>query len=65
MSKQTIAFTKTILERVSFDAKLFAKELQKAIKTLLPYELEELTDWFYSFTSGKPELRKCQIYLNA
>lgn len=64
MSKRTIDFTKTILERVSFDAKLFAKELQKAVKVLLPYELEELTEWFFNFTHGKPELRKCEIYLN-
>lgn len=64
MSKQTIDFTKSILERVSFDAKLFAKELQKAVKVLLPYEIEELTKWFLNFTKGKPELRRCVIYLN-
>ncbi|WP_136668052.1 hypothetical protein [Flavobacterium sp. H122] len=64
MSKRTIDFTKSILERVSFDAILFAKELQKAVKGLLPYELEELTKWFFDFTQGKPELRKCAIYLN-
>lgn len=64
MSKQTIDFTKSILERVSFDAKLFAKELQKAVKVLLPYEIEELTKWFFNFTKGKPELRRCVIYLN-
>lgn len=64
MSKRNIDFAKSILERVSFDAKLFAKELQKAVKILLPYELDELTDWFFSFTKEKPELRKCAIYLN-
>lgn len=64
MSKRNVDFTKSILERVSFDAKLFAKELQKAVKVLLPYELEELIDWFFSFTKEKPELRKCKIYLD-
>lgn len=64
MSKSMIAYTKSILERVSFDPVLFCKELEKAVKSLLPYELEELTEWFFQFTKEKPELRKCVIYLN-
>lgn len=64
MSKSMIDYTKSILERVSFDPVLFCKELGKAVKSLLPYELEELTEWFYTFTKEKPELRKCVIYLN-
>ncbi|AEW84951.1 hypothetical protein B0A78_12315 [Flavobacterium columnare NBRC 100251 = ATCC 23463] len=63
MPKRNIDFVKSILERVSFDAKLFAKELQKALKILLPYEVEELSSWFYQYTHEKPELRKCKIYL--
>ena len=32
-------YTKFVLERVSFDPKLFCKELEKSIKMLLPYEM--------------------------
>lgn len=59
MSKMMIDFTKSILERVSFDKILFCKELEKAIKVLLPYELEELFTWLFDFTEEKPELRYC------
>lgn len=58
------AYTKTILERVSFDPLLFCKELEKALKVLLPYEIEQLTEWLLSFTDEKPELRQCLIYVN-
>ncbi len=64
MSRQMIDYTKSILERVSFDPILFCKEFEKAVKALLPYELEELAEWFFSFTKEKPELRKCEVYLN-
>lgn len=57
-------YTKTVLERVSFDAKLFCKELEKALKNLLPYEIEQLTEWLLSFTSEKPELRQCLLSSN-
>ena len=58
-----VNYAKSILERVSFDPILFCKELEKAVKTLLPFELEELAIWFFNFTIGKPELRKCEVYL--
>lgn len=51
-------YTKSVLERVSFDPILFCKELEKAIKTLLPYEMEQLFDWLLSFTIEKPELKE-------
>ncbi len=38
-------YTKTILEKVSFNPKLFEKELSKAQKQLLTQEWEELTSW--------------------
>jgi DNA replication protein DnaD len=57
-------YTKTILERVSFDPLLFCKELEKASRILLPYEVEQLTEWLLSFTSEKPELRQCLNYIN-
>lgn len=64
MSRLIYDYTKTVLERVSFDAKLFCKELEKALKTLLPYEIEQLTEWLLSFTSEKPELRQCLLSIN-
>ncbi|KAF2517086.1 hypothetical protein [Flavobacterium foetidum] len=57
MSKMMFDYTKSILERVSFDPVLFCKELEKAIKTLLPYEMEQLQEWLLSFVIGKPELK--------
>ncbi|MEO7978460.1 hypothetical protein [Flavobacterium sp.] len=59
MSKMMFDYTKSILERVSFDPILFCKELEKAIKTLLPYEMELLQEWLLNFIIGKPELREC------
>ena len=58
------AYTKNILERVSFDPSLFCKELEKALKVLLPYEVEQLTEWLLNYTIEKPELRQCLIYVN-
>ena len=57
-------YTKTILERVSFDPVLFCKEVEKALKMLLPYEIEQLSDWLLSFTNEKPELKQCLILIN-
>ena len=41
-------YFKSILTRVSFDAKLFEKELLKAIKQLLVNEVQELRIWCYA-----------------
>lgn len=54
-------YTKSILERVSFDPILFCKELEKAIKTLLPYEMEQLREWLLFFIIEKPELQQCLL----
>jgi len=64
MSTTMFSYTKSILERVSFDPKLFCKELEKAIKVLLPYEIDQLRDWLLQFTEQKPELRQCLIYID-
>jgi len=64
MPRAIYEFTKSVLERVSFDATLFCKELEKAVRVLLPYELEELTEWVLRFTEGKPELRQCIRRIN-
>ena len=50
-------YTKSVLEKVSFDVQLFKKELKKAIPSLIPYELEELRKWLLQFTTEKPELK--------
>jgi hypothetical protein len=63
MSRITYDYTKLVLERVSFDPVLFEKELKKAIRNLLPYEIEQLKNWLLSFTDQKPELQKCLIYI--
>nr|WP_294777452.1 hypothetical protein [uncultured Flavobacterium sp.] len=64
MSKTMLDHTKSVLKRVSFDVDLFCKELSKAYKFLLPYELEELTKWLLKFTEEKPELRQCILNIN-
>lgn len=63
MKVSMVAYTKNILESVSFDPTLFCKELKKALKMLLPYEVEQLTDWLLNYTNQKPELKQCLIYI--
>ena len=65
MSKIMFDYTKSVLERVSFDPLLFCTELEKAIKALLPYELEQLREWLLTFTIEKPELKHCLIIVNS
>ena len=64
MSKIMFDYTKSVLERVSFDVTLFCKELEKAIKTLLPYEMELLREWLLNFVIEKPELKDCLVIVN-
>ncbi|WP_035678606.1 hypothetical protein [Flavobacterium limnosediminis] len=64
MPRMIYDYTKSVLERVSFDPLLFMKELKKAIKNLLPYEIELLSKWLNYFTSEKPELQPCLIVIN-
>ncbi len=58
MSRMIYDYTKSVLERVSFDPILFCKELRKAVKNLLPYEIEQLRKWLQNFTNEKPELQQ-------
>ena len=41
-------YVKTVLSRVSFDARLFEKELRKAIKLLIAEEVSDLRNWCYT-----------------
>ncbi|HLV45469.1 MAG TPA: hypothetical protein VKY32_00350 [Flavobacterium sp.] len=59
--KNKLHFFKQVLETVSFDADLFAKELQKAKTYLLPYELEQLYKWVHEFVKNKPELSELNL----
>ncbi|PQV48886.1 hypothetical protein CLV33_10491 [Jejuia pallidilutea] len=58
-----LEYTKTVLDKVSFDATLFCKEVQKAVQRLLPYEIEELKIYILSLVQQNPELNQCMIYL--
>ena len=59
MPRMIYDYTKSVLERVSFDPILFSKELKKAVKNLLPYEIEQLKRWLQFFTKEHPELKDC------
>lgn len=56
-------YVKTILIKVSFDGKLFEKELKKAIKTLITEEIQELKKWCYAKFNGEHEqiLQRCFV----
>lgn len=45
MATSMLEYSKLILEKVSFDSKLFEKELMKALKMLIPTDREELQSW--------------------
>ena len=42
-----LEYFKTILSKVSFDGKLFEKELKKAISSLVKEELRDLKQWCF------------------
>ncbi|TMM28847.1 hypothetical protein FDT66_13155 [Polaribacter aestuariivivens] len=64
MARAMFEYTKTVLKKVSFNSDLFCKELEKALKRLLPYEINELTIWLKQFTANKPELFVCMTLIN-
>lgn len=63
MARAMLEYTKTVLQKVSFDVTLFCKEVQKAVERLLPYEIEELKIYILSLVQQNPELNQCMIYL--
>ncbi len=65
MARAMFEYTKTVLSKVSFDATLFCKEVQKAVKRLLPHELNELEIFIKNLILQNPELNQCLIYLKA
>jgi len=65
MARAMLEYTKTILKKVSFDPRLFVKEVKKAASRLLPPEIEELKIWLTYFIMDKPELQPSLLYLKA
>ncbi len=43
-----LEYFKTVLSKVSFDKRLFEKELKKALNALIPDEVTQLRDWCYA-----------------
>jgi hypothetical protein len=65
MARAMYEYTKTVLKKVSFDVSLFCKEVEKAVRRLLPHELEDLRVFIQSLIIQNPELNQCLIYLKA
>lgn len=65
MARAMFEYTKTVLSKVSFDVTLFCKEVEKAVKRLLPYELDELRIFIQKLCLENPELNQSLIYLKA
>lgn len=65
MARIMLEYTKSILEKVSFEPKLFKRELKKALKSLLPKEVEELLEWLKEFTDQKPQLKPVLLSIKA
>lgn len=58
-----LSYVKSVLVRVSFDARLFEKELKKAIKMLIAEEVQELKRWCYLTFGNQHEtiLQRCFV----
>ncbi|MBU2945938.1 hypothetical protein [Zobellia uliginosa] len=65
MARAMLEYSKTVLKKVSFDTRLFIKELQKAVSMLLPEEVDELKLWLQQYITDKPELEQTLIYIKS
>ncbi|MEZ4907937.1 MAG: hypothetical protein R2771_09950 [Saprospiraceae bacterium] len=63
MTKSFFEYTKTILEKVSFDKELFRRELQKASKLMLPTQKRELFLWLKILITQNPHLAGMETIL--
>lgn len=56
-------YVKTVLTKVSFDSRLFEKELRKAIEVLIGAELQELKLWCYNLFGREHQaiLNRCFV----
>ncbi|WP_242529677.1 hypothetical protein [Psychroflexus sp. ALD_RP9] len=64
MARAMLEYSKQILAKVSFDAKLFCKELAKLTRLLQPHEIEEIRIFIQPLLRKNPELNRCLIYIN-
>jgi hypothetical protein len=64
MARAMFEYTIMVLNKVSFDSNLFCKEVEKALKRLLPYEIEELKIYIKSLVFINPDLNQCLLQLN-
>jgi hypothetical protein len=64
MSKAMYEYTKSILERVSFDPLLFLQRVRKSNQNFTSYEMEQLREWLLNFTIERPELKQCLLIVN-
>jgi len=65
MARAMLDYTKTVLEKVSFNVSLFKRELKKALKILLPYEVDELIIWLRIYSEQHPRIRPSLVYLES
>ncbi|GGE20228.1 hypothetical protein [Psychroflexus salis] len=63
MARAMFEYTKKVLNSVSFDVHLFSKEVEKAVKRLLPYEIEELRLYVLQLIKTNPQLQSSLLYL--
>lgn len=59
MPRMIYEYTKSTLEKVSVDPVKFKRELNKASKVLLDYEMESLCKWLNFYTKKKSALKEC------
>lgn len=62
MARAMFEYTKEVLQKVSFDVKLFCKEVEKAVKRLLPHELDELKIFIENLILQNPQLNISRVY---
>ncbi|HLO46742.1 MAG TPA: hypothetical protein VK175_20530 [Leadbetterella sp.] len=60
-----LEYIKMILDKVSFDSKLFEKELKKGIKELVPEEMVELQKWCYEKFGNMYQTVLNKVFRNA
>jgi hypothetical protein len=61
MKKIQLEYCKFILEKVSFDSKLFQKELAKSLQILVEKEARELKAWVKSRFKGHSVMAQVKI----
>ncbi len=64
MARAMYDYTLSILEKVSFDVNLFTTEVKKALKYLLPHEIEDLKIYILKIVEQKPQLAPSLLLTN-